>query len=78
MREEKIKSLLEAMIQRLNEENLTGNEAMQISANLFTNVAMATQQPDEVLDDYIKAVKEKVKEYGQVLGNQCVSSGSER
>jgi hypothetical protein len=78
MREEKIKSLLEAMIQRLNEENLTGNEAMQISATLFTKVAMATQQPDEVLDDYFKAVKAKVKEYGQVLGNQRVSSGSER
>jgi hypothetical protein len=76
MREEK--SLLEAMIQRLNEENLSGNEAMQISANLFTNVAMATQQPDEVLDDYIKAVKAKVKEYGKVVGNQRVSSGSER
>jgi hypothetical protein len=70
MREEKIKSLLEAMIQRLNEENLTGNEAMQISATLFTKVAMATQPPDEVLDDYFKAVKEKVKEHGKVVGNR--------
>lgn len=74
MREEKIKSILEAFIQRLNEENLNGNEAMQISANLFTNIAMATHQPDEVLDDYIKSVKEKVKEHGQVLGNQRLSS----
>lgn len=74
MREEKIKSILEAFIQRLNEENLNGNEAMQISANLFTNIAMATQQPEEVLDDYIKSVKEKVKEHGQVLGNQRLSS----
>lgn len=72
MREEKIKSLLEAMVQRLSEENLTGNEAMQISANLFTKVAMATQPPDEVLEDYFKAVREKVKEYGKVLGDQRV------
>lgn len=76
MNEEKIHNLLNAFIQQLNEASLNGVEAMQVSANLFTNVAMATQQPDEVLDDYIQTVKQKVKEHGKVLGDKRTSAES--
>lgn len=76
MNEEKIRSLLESFIKSLNESGLNGVEVMQLCANLFTNAAMVTQQPDEALDDYIQTVKQKVKEHGKVLGDQRISSQS--
>jgi len=76
MNEEKIHNLLNTFIEQLNEASLNGVEAMQVAANLFTNVAMATQQPDEVLDDYIQTVKQKVLQHGKVLGDKRPSAES--
>lgn len=62
MNHEKLKSILDDFIKRLNDEKLPIGEALCVASNLFSNIAVHGQMFEESLDEWVDNLKKKLRE----------------